>query len=807
MMPTMDTGRGRWRRLPPWRDLPLPLLLGFIDLAVVLMSSSSGRVGAVVQTGVLVIVPTALWWRRIAPGRVLAVVLVTLTAAMVVLPDGIGYALGFADAIALYSLSVHRTRRLAVWGLTAVVVCQPGQFLAIQDLLGWSSRYLVFYVLAGSMGYCLVFVLGRSRRRWHATRDAVTARLATADAERRFAAAAERGRLARELHDVTAHQLTSVIVYATGALRLAASRPQAVGQALELAASAGRESIEALRRLVKVIDEPDATVADDGSLQRVDELVAAFLRLGQPVHLEVTGRPPALPVAVAAAGHRIVQESLTNALRYATGSRVRVGVEYRTDAIRISVDDDGTDGETAAVAGAGHGIMGMSERARAVGGTLTAGPRQGGGWSVEAVLPLSDAGQPATGRSPRWYRSATEPTIDALVAITAGLVVLFFAVIGEQLPELPRLFATVPYAAGLILVISAQSAALLWRRHAPVPVWAGVLVVDCLWMLAIWTGLVHPDSMWLVTFTLIVKVVCLYSIGAFHRRWWPGPVAALVTGPVLVAVVTGAQRVTDPAGELPGLTDTLAVTAAVGGLLLVAWGIGRWLRRRRQRALGHDQELLRSVAAGTAKAIQVERSRLADGLQDSVLAHVHRLVAAAEDGLGALAQHRGGDAHERLRTVCEHGRGALATMRALLGGLHDDTDAGDHLPQPTAEGIADLCVQHRGRGRVVALRVYGDPRPLPTAADLAAYRVAEAVLGTGWADELTLTLDYEHGRLRLAVRARDGQAPGGVALAAVRERVDAVGGTLTVRPDGDGWYVQASFPTPEPAVASPLVAT
>jgi signal transduction histidine kinase len=140
-------------------------------------------------------------------------------------------------------------------------------------------------------------------------------------------------------------------------------------------------------------------------------------------------------------------------------------------------------------------------------------------------------------------------------------------------------------------------------------------------------------------------------------------------------------------------------------------------------------------------------------------------------------------------------------MRGLLGTLRDHTEPGEHLPQPTAAGIAALCGQHRQAGRTVALSVHGDPRPLPAAVDLSVYRVAEVALAETDAGEVALSVGYEEGSVRLSVGASRGTAPTGTWLAAVRERIDAVGGTVGVRSGSDGWDLHARFPAPEPAVA------
>jgi signal transduction histidine kinase len=225
---------------------------------------------------------------------------------------------------------------------------------------------------------------------WVASRRAYTRRESEEQARR--AVDVERLRIARELHDVVAHTMATINVQAGAAGHLVDERPEQAAEALEAIRQASKEGLRELRGILNVLrqaDEPDSRrPAPD--LSQLPELVDNVSRAGLITELRITGheRPPAPTVALAA--YRIVQESLTNALRYAGPTTATVTLDYGPGQLSLEVLDRGqktVDDE--AGLGAGHGIAGMRERAAAVGGTLEAGPAAGGGFRVRAVLPLA----------------------------------------------------------------------------------------------------------------------------------------------------------------------------------------------------------------------------------------------------------------------------------------------------------------------------------------------------------------------------------------------------------------------------------
>jgi signal transduction histidine kinase len=198
---------------------------------------------------------------------------------------------------------------------------------------------------------------------------------------RRFQSEQERLRIAREVHDVVAHSLAMINVQAGVAAHVADRKPEEAVKALLAIKEASRTALVDLRATLGVLRSGEGT-APAPSLKRLDELLAP---VGKPV--EVVGEPGDLPAPVDVAAYRIVQESVTNALRYAPdATRITVRFERTGGQLRVTINDDGR--MTMPSVGAGTGLAGMRERAEALGGTLEAGGSPGGGFEVRAVLPV-----------------------------------------------------------------------------------------------------------------------------------------------------------------------------------------------------------------------------------------------------------------------------------------------------------------------------------------------------------------------------------------------------------------------------------
>lgn len=245
--------------------------------------------------------------------------------------------------------------------------------------------------LAGAVGLTAwLLVLATTTEVVRVRRSAVLAAARSAEEEKRRQASDERLRMAQELHDVLAHNLSLISVQAGVALHLddpAQSRP-----ALQAIREASGEALGELRRVLDVLRASgpggdDAPLAPAPSLADLDQLVARTVAAGLDASLVVSGSARAVPGEVERAAYRIVQESLTNATRYAEGAPVRVAVGFVDGAVTVQVDDDGPGPAAGRSPGSGNGIAGMRERAAALGGSLDAGPRAGGGFRVRAWLP------------------------------------------------------------------------------------------------------------------------------------------------------------------------------------------------------------------------------------------------------------------------------------------------------------------------------------------------------------------------------------------------------------------------------------
>ena len=211
---------------------------------------------------------------------------------------------------------------------------------------------------------------------------------AAAAAER--AVAEERQRIARELHDVVAHSVSVMTVQAGAVRRLLRPEQERERQALEAVEATGREALTEMRRLVGLLRERGTMpeFAPQPSMRTVDVLVGTVREAGLSVELDVEGEPQELPPGIDLSAYRVIQEALTNALKYAGPAQAWVTIRWRDDALELEIANDGRsepggDGE-------GHGLAGLRERVALVGGSVTSGPRPGGGFVVTANLPLDE---------------------------------------------------------------------------------------------------------------------------------------------------------------------------------------------------------------------------------------------------------------------------------------------------------------------------------------------------------------------------------------------------------------------------------
>jgi signal transduction histidine kinase len=281
--------------------------------------------------------------------------------------------------------------------------------IAVATMLGLAYTELVFFGRRGeehidpvslvliSGWFLSVIAFGHAMLVRHAYQQEAEQRALAAERERdvraRQSATEERLRIARELHDVLGHNISLINVQASAAVHRSAKRPGETAElvgALESVRDTSKEALRELRATLGVLRQVDeaAPTAPAAGLERIGELVERAGTTGLTATVETTGTPPVLPPQISLAAYRIVQESLTNVTRHARANRAVVHVEYAPGELRVRIEDDGqgAPGDDAS----GSGIGGMAERARALGGELTAGNsvHTGGGFRVAARLPL-----------------------------------------------------------------------------------------------------------------------------------------------------------------------------------------------------------------------------------------------------------------------------------------------------------------------------------------------------------------------------------------------------------------------------------
>jgi signal transduction histidine kinase len=302
--------------------------------------------------------------------------------------------LDVAFLVSLYAVSAYGTKRWARIG--ALVV---GGFGALLGALAWAGEMGSFGFAFGIMGALVAFTwtlgdLLRTRRAYVGELEERARRLEIErDQQAQIARAAERARIARELHDVVAHSLSVVIAQADGGLYAGSSNPSVAREALATIGATGRQALTEMRRLLGVLrsDGDQTGFAPQPGLGQVEELIGNLRGGGLAVSLEVSGTPRPLPRGAELAAYRIVQEALTNTLKHAgPGARALVELSYGESSLRVTVTDDGR-GAAAANDGRGQGILGMRERVALYNGTLSAGPRPGGGFRVVADLSLASS--------------------------------------------------------------------------------------------------------------------------------------------------------------------------------------------------------------------------------------------------------------------------------------------------------------------------------------------------------------------------------------------------------------------------------
>ncbi|MEU4923229.1 sensor histidine kinase [Streptomyces parvus] len=378
-------------------------LLGLSGMSMVSGMYDAGR-EEIVAVPVALGFSTVVALRRKAPEKMLLLaILVGVVQLVFDVRPGIG---NFAMLVITYTVATVGERwasRLALIGsLSAAALSQ----LRWEAEPGGSWLQVIFVTVIMTVPFVLAWVLGDSLRTRRAYFDQLEERAARLEREReaqsKVAVAAERARIARELHDVVAHNVSVMVVQADGAAYVMDAAPDQAKQALETISSTGRQALAEMRRLLGVLRTGDAPESGEyvpqPDVEQIEDLVAQVRQTGLEVDFKVEGTPRPLPSGVELTAYRVVQEALTNTRKHGgpdAGASVRL--VYFDDGLGLLIEDDGRGAahelyEDGGADGAGHGMIGMRERVGMVGGTLDAGPRPGGGFRISALLPLKPPG-------------------------------------------------------------------------------------------------------------------------------------------------------------------------------------------------------------------------------------------------------------------------------------------------------------------------------------------------------------------------------------------------------------------------------
>jgi signal transduction histidine kinase len=376
--------RPSWLRSPSQRTIDIGLTLLMAVLVIPGTVAQGVKHGRTVETALVCVLAVApLLFRRRRPLLVLALV----TTANVLTPvDG---PLGLTLVIALVTVATHRSAETAIAAAVAVVATgfvyrlAGGPQFTSGDLVGLA----LLCAIATGFGLYL-----RNRR---AGMAALRERAELLDRERELlaqqAVADERVRIAQELHDVVAHNVSLIVVQAQALGATAGD--ERVREATDGIADLGRAAMAEMHRTLKLLrgDEgEEAALAPQPGLGELEHLLERARGAGVGIDLTVEGEPRPLPQSVDLSAYRIVQEALTNVVKHAGRAHTTVTLGYRPGALELTIADTG-DGPPSRGPG-GHGLVGMRERAALFGGTLVAGPRDGRGFEVHASLPYDGTG-------------------------------------------------------------------------------------------------------------------------------------------------------------------------------------------------------------------------------------------------------------------------------------------------------------------------------------------------------------------------------------------------------------------------------
>jgi signal transduction histidine kinase len=383
-------------RMPRWASLWLPVILSFlvqvpIAIAFVRIFHLSQTQG-LISVGIALLGPVALIGARRFPGPVVALTAIGASLDLIVNehagPPYIALAFGIVSAI---------VRNARVWAWISIAVAWVAT-IAVALVLG-DDRFTAGRIAGTTLGILIVVGIGEGIR---GRRERTAEFRRRVSQRRQTEVQAERVRIARELHDVLAHSLSQINVQAGVGLHLMDKQPDKAKEALASIKETSKTALDEVRTVLGVLRaeggaDPNAPLVPEPDLSRLPGLVASVTAQGIEVHLDDRLGDHDVPKPVQLALYRIAQESLTNVTRHASGAtRVTISLQLRDGVYRLEVRDDGTGSPPALEnESGGRGVLGMRERAELLGGHLTAGPADGGGFVVVAELPASREHQEA----------------------------------------------------------------------------------------------------------------------------------------------------------------------------------------------------------------------------------------------------------------------------------------------------------------------------------------------------------------------------------------------------------------------------
>jgi signal transduction histidine kinase len=296
--------------------------------------------------------------------------------------------------ISLYTVARLQSRREALACAAVLELTVVTLLLLLNGGGWWSGAIFLSALIAAALG--LGLYIGTRRAYLAELRDRADRLERERDQQAALAVAAERARIAREMHDIVAHHLTVMITLSEAAIAASASSPERANDVMRSVADTGRRALADTRRLLGVLRQrPGQDSGQEAALQPVpdltqlDRLIEQVRSAGLDTTLEIRGQAPDVPAGVQLTVYRLVQEALTNTLKHGgPGARASVRLSYLPGELLVDIEDDGAGVTAPAAVGVGGGLLGMRERVHAYGGDVRAGPRPPGGWQVSARLRL-----------------------------------------------------------------------------------------------------------------------------------------------------------------------------------------------------------------------------------------------------------------------------------------------------------------------------------------------------------------------------------------------------------------------------------